>query len=254
MITVFGHEFECNPPWGIVHDKEAPRANCWYDKSAVSINGESVKLHIHFNPKDFILDQGDNAPLVIHADYGVGMLWSVNSFSFGKYTLIAKLPKGNYLWPAFWLYTATPHRPEEIDIFEAYSKETGYKVMGGICKKSFKGWDIRNCLHTGTSDFKLKKMPAIYPDLNTFNTDPCSDYLKYEFVWYPEIMVFSINNTIIRVIYDTNILNHFSQYNQMNVVINNHIDGRYYKQFSLNGITPFEIVNFFYLPHKTEKP
>ena len=223
-----------------MHDKPTPRANCWYDESAVQVNIRiPLRLNIHLNPKTIN---------ELHADYGVGMLWSVNPFSFGRYRLIAKMPKGNFLWLAFWLYSFTPHRPEEIDIIEVYSEDTTYKVMGGMCKKDFRGWNIRSCLHTGTSDVKLKSIPAIYPVLEDFNSDPSSEYVTYEFVWTKTYMSFIINGVVVRMILDRDILDHFAKHNQMYLVINTHIDGRFYKQFSLNGVTPFDILDLNYQP------
>lgn len=246
-ITLWGEEWLTRHRWGSIHPKPVPRANCWYDPGAITaVEEDVVDLNIRWNPKDFIIDHPEG-PLTLHADYGTGLLCSVRNFSFGEYRLTAKLPQGNYLWPAFWLYTATPHRPEEIDIAEWYSGNTGYKAMGGMCGKTFVGWDIRSCLHTGT-DVKLDPQPARFPKLDVFNTDPSHNYLTYGFVWKPDYMDFSIEGITVRVITDKKTLAHFAKYPEVMVIINNHIDGRFYKNFVLNEMPSFTILDFLYVP------
>jgi beta-glucanase (GH16 family) len=244
-INCFNREWLTRMRWGSIHDKPGPRANCWYDPTAITVYETGrVDLNIHHNPKTFIIDQEGQAPLNLHADYGVGLLCSVENFLYGTFILEAKLPKGNYLWPAFWLYTATEHRAEEIDIMEGYSRDTGYRAMGGMCGKTFRGWNIQSCMHVNY-DAKSKGLPAKYPDCEDFDTDPASEYVRYGLLWKPDEIAFFINEDCIRLVLDKKLLQYFQS--PMMVIINNHIDGRYYKQFSLNGVTPFEIRKFEYV-------
>jgi beta-glucanase (GH16 family) len=242
IITCLDHDWWTRHRWGSVHPKPGPRANCWYDPSAISVNaGGAITLNVHRNPRAFNIDGA-----TIHADYGAGLLCSVSDFSFGRYTLVAKLPAGNYLWPAFWLYCATPGRPEEIDIFEAYSRNTGYRVMGGWWGRKFRGWDIRSCLHTGTSEAKLRPQQARYPGADLFDLDPTHNFVKYEFIWTRSMMAFLLNGVVVRNITDAAMLAHFARYPEAMVIINNHIDGRYYRNFNPAGSTPFVIAKFEY--------
>lgn len=264
IIRCFNYDFWCHPTWGHIHDKPTPRANCWYDPSAIVKNDNGrVDLKIHRNPAVFdynqkcVTDQWvengnfkegiDKAiPSLLYAEYGVGMLWSVLPFSFGIYSLTAKLPKCNYLWPAFWLFTHTPHRPEEIDIAECYSEETNYMVMRGMCKKVFSGWNVTSCIHVG--DDSLTKYGMKRPDVEDFNINPSSNIVKYSFEWTKTGMFFYCNDACVRAILDRDLLYHFTQYPEMHVIINNHIDGRFYKKFSANNTTDFELYNFEYTP------
>lgn len=257
-INCFNYDFLCHPSWGHVHDKPTPRANCWYDPLAITTHDNGmVDLNIlhhlavfDYNQKnvsdEWIVDGKfkEGADKLLCAEYGVGMLWSVQPFSFGTYILKAKLPKGNYLWPAFWLFTATPNRPEEIDILEGYSEETGYKVMKGLCRKVFDGWNLRNCIHTG--DNSLPKYPAIYPTLSQFNVNPSEEYVEYKLVWEHTAMLFYVNNVLVRAIFDKAVLDNFIKYPYMHVVINTHIDGRFYKKFNIENVTPLRILSFEY--------
>ena len=265
IVNCFGYDFWCHPTWGHIHDKPTPRADCWYDRDAITIHDNgAVDLNILHHLAVFDSNQKDVTslwvedgkfkkgidkvvPPLMYAEYGVGMLWSVGTFSFGEYVLTAKLPKGNYLWPAFWLYTDTANRPEEIDIFEGYSEETNYKVMRGFCGKVFDGWNIRSCIHTG--DNSLPKYDAIYPALEDFNINPSEEYVKYSFVWMKDVIAFYINDICVRMILDKDVLYNFIKYPLMHVIINTHIDGRYYKKFKLDNVTPLRILNFEYHPY-----
>jgi beta-glucanase (GH16 family) len=242
IITCLGHEWWTRHRWGSVHPLPGPRANCWYGPEAVRVlpNG-TVELAVVHNPRGF-----DIEGKAVHADYCAGTLCSVADFGFGRYTLVAKLPAGNYLWPAFWLYCATSGRPEEIDIFEAYARYTGYRVFGGLCGRKFRGWDIRSCLHTGTSEAKLKPQPAIFTPREKFDLDPTHNFVKYEFIWTRTMMVFLINDITVRYIDDDAMLAHFAKYASVMVIINNHIDGRYAALFNPAGSTPFSIAGFAY--------
>lgn len=54
-----------------------------------------------------------------HRRFGSGMLLSRKAFLYGKFRLIAKMPKARGSWPAFWLLPVSFQWPPEIDIFEA---------------------------------------------------------------------------------------------------------------------------------------
>ena len=58
--------------------------------------------------------------------YTSGMVTSFESFSqqYGWFEIRARFPKGQGLWPAFWLLPATKEWPPEIDILEILGHET----------------------------------------------------------------------------------------------------------------------------------
>jgi hypothetical protein len=53
-----------------------------------------------------------------HRRFGSGMILSRTTFTFGKVTMIAKLPSARGTWPAFWFLPAVPQWPPEIDPLE----------------------------------------------------------------------------------------------------------------------------------------
>ena len=56
------------------------------------------------------------------ATYVSGRMQSLSTFTYGTVTVVAKLPKGNGLWPAIWL--ASDPGPPEIDILENGGSDT----------------------------------------------------------------------------------------------------------------------------------
>jgi beta-glucanase (GH16 family) len=223
--------------WGIMHPDPKARANCWADTSAVTIDESGrLILDIKWNPKDDGL---------LHADYGIGMVQSVEKYGLGKYILSCILPQGNYLWPAFWLYNDEQDNGTEIDIFEGYSKKMDYMNVGWLCY-DLKSWNIASCIHTKPD---LPAVPAQNPPIIRFNRNPGLTYNTYELHWQTNYIAFLINGVIIREISDPMVLNHLTTNARMKVILNTHIDGSYYKKFKLEEYNSPFVINFFkYIP------
>lgn len=58
--------------------------------------------------------------------YTSGIIHTKGKFAqeYGRFEILAKLPKGKGFWPAFWLLPAKPDFPVEIDVFENLGKDT----------------------------------------------------------------------------------------------------------------------------------
>lgn len=54
-------------------------------------------------------------------DYTSGEIWTNQSFFYGKYEALCRLPAGKGFWPAFWVYGGQSQ--SEIDFFEIYGDD-----------------------------------------------------------------------------------------------------------------------------------
>lgn len=99
----------------------------------------------YINPEDVILKDGLflRTRDMGNGVYSSGLISSHEKFVFryGYIEILAKYPKGNGLWPAFWLMPQDQTWPPEIDIAEFYG---GKKLMHtGLCYGDFPNvqWD-----------------------------------------------------------------------------------------------------------------
>lgn len=78
-------------------------------------------------------------------NFSSGMLFSNEKYYTGYFEIKFKLPKGNGLWPAFWLYG---DNSEEIDVFEIWCNKTN-ELSTNI--------HYLNDKHIHKKDFKFKR-------------------------------------------------------------------------------------------------
>ena len=103
-------------PWGAYHPG-------WLNKyfaEPVWDGYTNAIFEVKFNPKEF--DSGKVIP------YSASWLSTGHLFQqqYGRFECRMTLPIGVGVWPAFWLWG--PTWPPEIDIIEAYGRDTGYKT------------------------------------------------------------------------------------------------------------------------------
>ncbi|KAI8852775.1 concanavalin A-like lectin/glucanase domain-containing protein [Chytridium lagenaria] len=117
-----------------------------------------------------------------------GLLRSVRSFSFryGKVEVSAKLPKGDWIWPAIWMlpkhgvYGQWP-ASGEIDIMESRGNAPGYPAGG---------YDtIGSTLHWGPNYFLNR-----YPLTNVAKKIPDDGFHTYGLIWTPESIITYIDD------------------------------------------------------------
>ncbi len=101
--------------------------------------------------------------------YTSGLISSHNSFSpeFGRFEIRCKLPRGQGLWPAFWLLPADMSWPPEIDVFEALGHEPNQVHMvahwseAGEHQQSgevYSGPDFSSDFHTFAVEWTAEKL------------------------------------------------------------------------------------------------
>ena len=73
-----GYTWKVGERWGLMHPG---KPECWYDKSAVEIQGEDLILKTHYNPKEI---DGVTSP------YGVGLIHCTEKFGYGRFDIDIK--------------------------------------------------------------------------------------------------------------------------------------------------------------------
>lgn len=230
-ITWQGYRLLTRERWGSIHPEKPWN---WYDPSAITIKNNELHLDIHFNPREFFIDGK-----AITSNWGIGLVCFEQDFSHGLFEIVAKLPKGHGLWPAFWMYPSDTW-PPEIDIFEAYSHTDHYR--GWLLKP----WQIETCVHR-EDGLGLKKIPARAPWWCDFDRwfNPF-EFNSYSCFWGKTELIFRINGHEVRRITDRGILDCLAAHKMM-VIMNNHIDGHYKDRFTVDEDSrPFIIQSFTY--------
>lgn len=104
--------------------------------------------------------------------YSSGMIHSKQSFSYGRYEVRCKLPKGRGLWPAIWLFGKNS---AELDILEA-------------------GMQRPRIIHTSIHNYKIKKMKHLkhrrMPDLS-------AEFHNYVMEWDTNTVVFMLDEQVL---------------------------------------------------------
>lgn len=201
-----GYKWIPQERWGLIHPD---KPHWWYDESQIEIVNGVLGLKVGYNPRHF-------PELNITSNIGVGLISCLTEFSYGYFEIEAKLPFGNNLWPAFWMYSWYSW-PPEIDILEGYSdKNPRY-----INKKSFLNifgstYDIETNVHY-RADGINKYIGGIK---NKMKIDPTRNFIKYACDWQKDYIRFYYDDVLVREIVDRNILSKFDGH-KMNVIINN---------------------------------
>lgn len=96
-----------------------------------SVKGKSVPSALRYDPfslkadglhiKASLLTADQQKAYLVggHRRFGSGIVISRQSFLYGRFRVVAKLPSARGAWPAIWLLPAAFHWPPEIDILEA---------------------------------------------------------------------------------------------------------------------------------------
>ena len=208
-----GYEWLTQERWGQVHPE---KPNWWYDESAITIlENDNMVLRTQYNPKEF-----DG----FTSNIGVGLVSCTEKFGYGKYSIEAKLPKGPYLWPAFWMWSFESW-PPEIDVFEGYSNKRSSYFNWNLRSLFGNFWAVNTNIHLGIS-------PDNYMMGDKSHwlgwRNPSKVFNKYGLIWTENEIKILFNDKVVRKITDEKVLNQFKG-KTLNVIINNSVQDDYLK-------------------------
>jgi beta-glucanase (GH16 family) len=125
-LTFEDHFYETGVDWSV-----------WQDGGKNFTNGGNGELQQYVpsacTAEDSVLKIGANRASAKGRAYTSGELNTRSTFkqAYGYFEFRGRLPQGQGLWPAFWLYDATGETPQEIDVMENLGKDstTYYMTM-----------------------------------------------------------------------------------------------------------------------------
>lgn len=187
MIDFCNYQWTTEMEGGRIIHKDMPWM--WYDSDAVFVDGnesepECALIHAYKNPTTVNYEGKTYRPTV-----ACGVMRSVETFGYGRFSAEIMLPIGNNLWPCFWL-VGSGHWPDngEIDICEAWSNTNGYWRIGGWRTTTNVHWEDNGHRQIGSKNlpfiFSLKK--------------PAHNFIKYEVEWRPNTITFYANGHRVR--------------------------------------------------------
>lgn len=181
----------------------------WFHEDCVSITNDGMlALGAEYCPKSFV-----EAGKQYTAEIKAGCCTSKNTFYHGKFEICCKLPKGKWLWPAFWL-TGNKTWPPEIDIFEGYSN-------GSKSYFNFE-WSTPFAWYA----VKSNAWKNVYPDHKQFGAKQhkaMKDPFKWNYFtmeWRPDSVKIFFNSKLVREFDDKKLLSQMNEQG-MRVIINN---------------------------------
>ncbi len=181
------------------------RLNVYYGPPELREGGYAA-FTVRYNPRELYVYQLDS---VIEFPYEVSKLSSYNFIEqqYGRFECRMTLPYAVHSWPAFWLW-GRPW-PPEIDVIEAYGRESGTEVIFQEIN-----------LHWGPRDAPVQM--GAWPIRIDRPRNIGRAFYEFAVEWTPEEIAFYTNGVLVFRFDDREILDQwFSQ--PMWVVINNSI-------------------------------
>ena len=183
-----GETWRLREEWGDYHPS---RTYQWTDPGATRVQDGHLVLKTHRNPRQF----GDLTILT-----GTGLACAVRGTGRGSYKIVARLPRGPWLWPAFWL-TSLDSWPPEVDVLEAYSGPRGGYLRPTI-RRPLALFRAETNAYVGS--------PDSWHDLGARRglllRDPAKHYLEYRVDWLPDRLEIWWDERLVRTIRDKELL------------------------------------------------
>lgn len=238
----------CNLQWTtameggrIIHEK---MPWMWYDSNAVFVDGnksepECALLHAYKNPKTVSYGGKTYRPTV-----ACGVMRSVDTFGYGRFSAEIQLPKGENLWSCFWLVGSGENWPKggEIDIVESWTNQFGGYYKCGIPQPPYlvPSWNTTTNVHW-EEDYQHRSVGSHRLPIVLSLKRPDNNFVKYEVEWRPNTITFFVNGHRVRT-YGYDVAQHLAD-KKMRVIFDLWTTG---KNFACD--TPMKIRNFEYKP------
>ena len=224
-----GYKWKPQERWGTVHPD---KPFVWYSPNCVRVD-EWGYLHLETR-KDRQRKYEEYYNKEYDPKYGVGLICSVLNFSYGYFEIEAKLPSGQNLWPAFWMWGADSW-PPEIDIFEGYTNKNN-SYFSPKLPNPLGCWDVVPNFHYKEEG---KKKATGTTRRYWGCKDPSKYFMKYSCLWTPDLIEIKYDNHIIKKITNKKLLKYFMG-TKMRVIINNSFtsipdEGKEYSDFVIKS-------------------
>lgn len=191
----------------------------WYDEDCVKTSSRmtnGILIHKGSDKSDNYAELiATNKPKEIHhwdgkvynPSVACGLLRSVDTFGYGRFSAEIQLPKGRNIWPAFWLIgDGNEDWPAvgEIDIMEGWTNQFGGYFRFGIPQPPYlvPSWNTTTNIHwkdiflTGCAGHGYagsRRLPLLFSLKR-----PAHNFVKYEVEWRPNSISFFANGHRVR--------------------------------------------------------
>ena len=219
----------------------------WYNSRCVYVasDKEHALIEIWKQPKEIEYWDGKTYRPTV----ACGVLRSVDTFGYGRFSAEIQLPKGKNLWPAFWLVGDGEEgwpAVGEFDICEAWTNRFGGYFKIGIQQPPYfvLSWNSTTNIHWQESDGRhgyvgSHRLPIIFSLKR-----PSHNFVKYEVEWRQDVITFRVNGHCVRT-YGYHVAKHLHD-KKMHVIFDLWTTG---EDFRLDS--PMKIRNFEYKPLET---
>jgi beta-glucanase (GH16 family) len=203
--------------------------NLWLDPEQIKITDNGVELYSVIKPKYFddIQKEIPNA---------VGLIRTKESWKYGIFKFVCKLPKGTYLWPALWL-SGRWNWPPEIDLLEGKCDDT---------INYYNNTNLQSNVHFGSkNDGTYKHIGGRKHRLPNETTE---EYIEYIIWWEKDFIKFYYNGYLVRHITDKKVLD--GMFEDQRVIVGNGL----YPEFNKDNLTPMILkkIEIFKLKYKIQ--
>lgn len=216
----------------------------WYDEDCVCVSTDTTRAYLIAENKPKEIHHWDGK--TYNPTIACGLLRSVDTFGYGRFSAEIKLPKGRNLWPAFWLIgDGKDDWPAvgEIDIMEGWTNQFGGYYRCGTPQPPyiFPTWDTTTNVHWGKDkehheSCGSRRLPIIFSLKR-----PAHNFVKYEVEWRPNTIAFFANGHRVRT-YGWKVAEHLLN-KKMRVIFD-----LWTTQANFTCDTPMKIRNFEYKP------